>query len=75
MYCPSVSERCVCMGGITHRLQCQWVGMHGTGWACCVWAAWGVGMYAHAGSASLPQRGALLCQVAGGEWGQHFLLL
>lgn len=63
------------MGGTTHQLQCQWVGMHGTGWACCVWAAWGVGIYAQVGSASLLQRGTLLCQVAGGERGQNFLLL
>lgn len=63
-------QRGVC--GITHWLQCQRVAMHGTGWACCVWAEWGVGMYAHASSASLPQRGALLCQVAGGGWGTAF---
>lgn len=64
-------QRGVCIGGTTHRLQCQWVGMHGTGWACCVWAAWGVGMYAHTGSASLPQRGVYSARWLG-ESGEAF---
>lgn len=55
------------MGGTTHRLQCQWVGMHGTGWACCVWAAWGVGMYTHASSASLLTE---RCSTLPGGWGR-----
>lgn len=31
------------MGGTTCRLQCQRVGMRGTGWACCVWGRVGRG--------------------------------
>lgn len=53
--------------GTTHRLQCQRVAMHGTGWACCVWAAWGVGMYAHA---RLCQPPAERCSTLPGGWGR-----
>lgn len=78
MHCSSpVSARCVCVWVVEPHTGCG-----ASGWPCMALGGRVVsglrGAWAYMHMLALPaslQRGALLCQVAGGEWGQHFLLL